>query len=277
MRTLGTLALLSVMSVGCGDSGTSSPNATPASADATSTVLKKNLRLRPPLLKGVHSATSATPMKVDKPVGGDVVAASYPEAGIPAIDAGCKEPWTAVEVPADQAPGVVLATVGQIFLANPTFKLVDAKPARASEAQITVWLPGGSGAAPAASAAPSAKPVASSAPSTTASGKSWVVARCHDAGTCTRIAAMLKAVAKWTPTTGCGEPAVKPTGTATTLPAPALPADPVAACARLGACKLASEPASTDDPIGACQKSASSFKTDCASKPTCADVLACQK
>lgn len=293
MRKLGALLVLSVVTFGCGDSGSGAPaTATPESTTpGVSTVLKKNLRARS-LAKGVHSISSAAPMKVDKPVGGDVVAANYPEAGVPAIDAACKEPWAAVEVASDQ-PGVVLATLGQIFLANPAFKLVEAAPARASEVQVSVYLPGSpSGAGPtptasgapsagpakaAPSAAPSAKPASSAASTPGASGKIWIVARCHDAGTCTRTAAMLKAVAKWTPIAGCGEPKVAPTGTATILPAPVVPADPIAACARLGACKLASEPASTDDPIGACQKSASSFKTECASKPTCADVLACQK
>lgn len=300
MRKLSALLVLSLSSFGCGDGGSSAPAA--ATAESTtpgvSTVLKKNLRARPTLRSaqsaGRRAVSSAAPLKVDQPVGGDVVAAIYPEAGVPTIDAGCKDPWAAVEVASDQ-PGVVLATLGQIFLANPAFKLVDAKPERASEVQVSVYVPGapgtpapvvplrpaspGSSGAPSAGAAkppaPSAKPATSAASS--GGAKIWVVARCHDAGTCTRTAAMLKAVAKWTPTAGCGEPPGVPTTPATILPAPATPADPVAACARLGACKLASEPASTDDPIGACQKAASSFKTECASKPTCADVIACQK
>lgn len=300
MRKLVGLVVLSVVAFGCGDKG--SVPATEESPPPTSTVLgMKQLRPRG-IGKLAHSGASASaqPMKVDRPASGDVAAANYPEAGVPAIDASCKSPWVVVAL--SSSDGVAgardAAIVEQALAANPAFKVVEGEPHAAGEIHVEFRghlaaaapaptpatsasaSPMASGA-PKASAAPktSAAPAASSGPAASGSGN-FILATCHDAGTCTRFAAMIKAVAKWAPATGCGELDAKANAAprARVLSAtPAKSGDTDALCARLGACKMASDPASTDDPIGACLKSPSSFKTDCAQKATCADVATCLK
>ena len=51
--------------------------------------------------------------------------------------------------------------------------------------------------------------------------------------------------------------------------------DVVAACARLDACKIATDRSTPGDPFVECQKAPSSFKTECARKYPCAEVMAC--
>jgi hypothetical protein len=51
--------------------------------------------------------------------------------------------------------------------------------------------------------------------------------------------------------------------------------DTISLCARLSACMIATDRATPGDPFVACQKGPSAFKTQCATRYPCAEVLAC--
>jgi hypothetical protein len=51
--------------------------------------------------------------------------------------------------------------------------------------------------------------------------------------------------------------------------------DKVAACARLNACMIATDRSTPGDPFLECQKAPGKFKTECADRYPCAEVLAC--
>jgi hypothetical protein len=111
-----------------------------------------------------------------------------------------------------------------------------------------------------------------------------LVAKCKDGGTCNRLAAMYKAVVRSSrPELACGKidtlgarPVRAPFAWADdvkgNLPKPG---DLQGACARLNACMIATDRATEGDPFLACQKAPSHFKTDCARRYPCAEVLAC--
>ena len=111
-----------------------------------------------------------------------------------------------------------------------------------------------------------------------------LAAHCHDASTCNSLAAMyVTAVKSSHPQLFCG---TLPTvlghslkqfdllagGADANLPDSR---DPVGSCARLAACTAAAKPNSTEDLGASCQKAPGAFKTDCARKFPCADVVAC--
>jgi hypothetical protein len=107
-----------------------------------------------------------------------------------------------------------------------------------------------------------------------------LIASCRVGTTCNRLAATYKAVVPSSkPQVYCGEvPGVKAQGRAiieATIPAAG--AEAIEKCARIGVCMRAMDPSGSGDPGLECQKSPTSFKLDCASKPTCADVVNCAK
>lgn len=110
-----------------------------------------------------------------------------------------------------------------------------------------------------------------------------VVAACNDGGTCNQLAAMYKAIVRTSnPQVVCG-------------PLPGIGASPVssfkwdanpqgnlppekdvsALCARLDACMIATDRSTPGDPFVECQKAPSGFKTQCARRFPCAEVMAC--
>jgi len=205
-----------------------------------------------------HRVTKAgamlAPMSGDSPELKEVGAAEYPEAGIDPINPSCERPWVVLHAfKGDHKSGLEVDTVLQVLYVNPAFKAIDGEPRSGGEVVVEIH---------------------------SKNDDSAIIARCHDAGTCTRLAAMIKAATKWdTPKTGCGD---LPSGFSSSTrlgksEVPAMPSekDKPALCARLGACKIAKDPGSSEDPIGACQRSPSSFNVSCALKPTCEEVLSC--
>lgn len=75
---------------------------------------------------------------------------------------------------------------------------------------------------------------------------------------------------------GRGAPAGRGAATArATDPKQNLPTDVIGKCARLSACMIATDRATPGDPFLECQKGPTSFKTDCATRYPCSEVLAC--
>lgn len=168
-----------------------------------------------------------------------------------------------------QSPQVILATapnkVGkdypwnitrQALLANQQFKVVSTTPAVPGEVQLATFAMGESFA---------------------------LVAKCNDGGTCNALAAMYKAIIRTSvPQVYCGSvPSLSKAPVHrfswATDPNANLPgkADTVALCARLNACMIATDRSTAGDPFVECQRGPSRFKTACATKYPCAEVMAC--
>ncbi len=145
----------------------------------------------------------------------------------------------------------------QAMLANQQFRVVQGAPSVPGEVQIV--------------------------PYGYTDGAFALVASCKDGGTCNRLAAMYKAIVRSShPQVVCGAPIqgiTSPVGTFRwdTDPQGNLPqsGELQALCARLNACTIATDQSTAGDPFLECQKAPSKFKTDCAKKYPCADVLAC--
>jgi hypothetical protein len=154
----------------------------------------------------------------------------------------------------------------QALLANQQFKVVSGQPSAPGEVTFEVHL---------------------------ASDKfqnAWVlVGKCHDGGTCNKLAAMNKGIIKGSQSQPvCGKlpmdlsastmkkPVLRELGNPqNTLPSSS---DVPGQCARLQACSVAMDPPAKagKEEIGLeCQKSPSKFKTDCATKYPCAEVMKC--
>lgn len=111
-----------------------------------------------------------------------------------------------------------------------------------------------------------------------------LVATCADGTTCNRLASMYKAVVRSSdPQVVCAQRirgmSRNPVGTFAWEEDPRanLPKDGdlVASCARLSACMLTADPSTPGDPYLECQKAPANFKTDCAKRYPCSEVLAC--
>jgi hypothetical protein len=110
-----------------------------------------------------------------------------------------------------------------------------------------------------------------------------LVAFCADGGTCNQLAAMYKAVVRSSnPQLLCGQ-LPGPVGDSSPVsiqqgdPKADLPGDQdvIGMCARLSACMIATDRSTPGDPGLECQKAPSKFKTACAKKYPCSEVLAC--
>lgn len=111
-----------------------------------------------------------------------------------------------------------------------------------------------------------------------------LVAKCKDGGTCNQLAAMYKAIVRTShPQLACGKiQGISPTPVGPPFgwsddPKGNLPVagDAIALCARLSACMIATDRSTPGDPFTACQKAPHTFKTQCATRYPCAEVLAC--
>ncbi len=111
-----------------------------------------------------------------------------------------------------------------------------------------------------------------------------LVALCADGATCNRLAAMYKAVVRSSrPQVLCKQPlqgiSKNPVSTFRwdNDPKANLPRDGdlQAQCARLSACMIATDQSTPGDPFLECQKAPAKFKTECAKRYPCAEVLAC--
>lgn len=111
-----------------------------------------------------------------------------------------------------------------------------------------------------------------------------LVATCADGSTCNRLAAMYKAVVKSSnpqplcgplpPNLGRPKKAFDPLAGGPEANVPRA-GDVMGLCARIAACTIATKPETTDDVGIQCQKKPTSFKTECASRYPCAEVMAC--
>lgn len=146
----------------------------------------------------------------------------------------------------------------QALLANQQFKVVSGDPASSMEVSLAPYEYNGGYA---------------------------LVARCKDGATCNQLAAMYKSIVRsGSPQITCGKvtglgasPVGKFRWEAT--PQANLPGkdDSVGKCARLSACMIATDRGTAGDPFAECQKAPTKFKTECAAKYPCAEVLACSK
>ena len=152
----------------------------------------------------------------------------------------------------------------QAMLANQQFKVVSGPPTAPGQVQFLQFEAG------------TKKP-----------DGSWpqrnLVAFCADGGTCNQLAAMYKGVVRSSnPTPICGQ-LPGPVGDSSPVsiqqgdPKGDLPGDSdvIGMCARLSACMIATDRATPGDPGLECQKAPSKFKTACAKKYPCSEVLAC--
>jgi len=110
-----------------------------------------------------------------------------------------------------------------------------------------------------------------------------LIAFCADGGTCNQLAAMYKAVVRSSnPQLVCGQLSgsfgdSSPVSIQQGDPKADLPADGdvIGMCARLSACMIATDRSTAGDPGLECQKTPTKFKTACAKKYPCSEVLAC--
>jgi hypothetical protein len=110
-----------------------------------------------------------------------------------------------------------------------------------------------------------------------------LVATCYDAATCNEVAAMYKAIVRSSdPQPFCGRSSHLGTTPVSTfswssdfnanMPDPS---DTRALCARISACMIATDRSVAGDPFLDCQRAPQTFKTSCAMRDPCEEVLKC--
>lgn len=206
-------------------------------------------------------ATPATPSPVTDPS-----QQTYPDVTNKIAD-NCASPWV-IMATAPNSVGIDYPWTWsrQAMLANQQFKIVSGEPAAPGE--VTFQLHQASDRY----------------------NNAWVlIGKCQDGGTCNKLAAMYKGIVKGSQSQPvCGslqmdlsqatfkKPMLRDLG----VPQNSLPSssDVPAQCARLQACSVAMDPPSKagKENIGFdCQKAPSKFKTACATKYPCAEVMKC--
>jgi hypothetical protein len=180
--------------------------------------------------------------------------------GIKTIPDDCTRPEVLLATaPKSVGPDYPWHVTRQALLANQQFKVVHEHPPDApGQIAVTAWGYGDNAYA--------------------------LVALCADGATCNRLAAMYKAVVRSshaqvlckTPIAGISNSPVN-TFRWSDDPKSNLPQDGElpALCARLSACSIATDQSTPGDPFLECQKAPSKFKTDCAKRYPCAEVIAC--
>jgi hypothetical protein len=179
----------------------------------------------------------------------------YPLGELKPLADDCASPWVGLaSAPRSEGPLFSWPWVRQTLHAHPVFRGVIAAPTRPNEVEL--WVIDGD-------------------PTLT------LFARCWDADTCNRLAAMFQAVIRSSrPTLSCGE---VPLG-GDRLPAFVLPADGqwlpaaddwVGACARINACRIALDPAIPGNPGLECQRNPAGYDLRCARRPHCREVVGC--
>jgi hypothetical protein len=113
-----------------------------------------------------------------------------------------------------------------------------------------------------------------------------LVASCADGVTCNHLAAMYRSIVKTSnPQVFCGDvpahlgPIRKRIHLLEGGPLANLPrqGDVISQCARLAACTIADKTDTSEDVGISCQKAPQSYRTDCATRYPCAEVLACSR
>jgi hypothetical protein len=260
-RHLGWVSVVSILFVGCDQGSTPTPEAaTTATARATSTAAAK--------------ATSTAAATATATASAAATATSTATAGATAAPAAVGYPLSAVKTISDTCGkcSVILGTapvnkdnlygwvfVSQAMAAHPQFKLMfPGEPTAPMQVQFRMFE-AGEGKAPAKAMA--------------------LVAFASDGPTCNKLAAMYKAVVRSSsPQLFCGEPKGVSNGRPVDLAGwRALLIDPMSKCTRLASCMFATDPSTPGDPGLECQKAPHTFKTDCAMKDSCAEVVACAK
>ena len=229
----------------------------------------------PPPSTAASPAASTTPPLHAPPFAPDAAVESgtawpdYPTAGLKRLDDKCKDPKAVLLVYPEDDPRPI-TWLKQALLAHPELRVVRGLPSARMELRIESSNYGGKYFKRAETGA--------------SYNKTALVARCADVATCIQVAAMVRAVIRPSgPELICGEP---PAVSGQLLPLPPrelagsdddLPGagDGVGQCARLGACarRLAPEAA---NPIEVCRKRGNAFRSECARRPSCAEVAACR-
>jgi hypothetical protein len=183
----------------------------------------------------------------------------YELSAIKSIPDNCSTPWVVLATaPKSVGESYPWNISRQALLANQQFKVVSGPPSAPGQIALATHSYNDSAYA--------------------------LVATCKDGGTCNQVAAMYKTIVRSShPQIACGKiqgvssSPVGPPFNWGAEPKANLPAegDAVALCARLNACMIATDRATPGDPFVECQKAPHKFKTKCATRYPCAEVLAC--
>jgi len=243
------LALCAILVQACGDSARPEPSGTAPPPKATSTA---------------GGQFAATPAKTNEPASLQPAPAAagpkgYSRDGIKTIPDNCASPMTLLATaPASVGDKYAWNISRQALLANQQFRVTAGDPAVPGEVQLATYKYNDTAYA--------------------------LVAKCKDGGTCNDLAAMYKAIVRSAnPQVVCGKMnglSSSPVGAAFgwspdgkgNLPSTS---DKVASCARLNACMIATDRSTPGDPFLECQKAPGNFKTECANRYPCSEVLAC--
>jgi hypothetical protein len=183
----------------------------------------------------------------------------YPLSAIRAIPDSCASPAVLLTTaPESAGPSPPWHVTRQAFLANQQFRVVIGAPSAPGEVHL--------------------------APYRFKDTAYALVATCKDGGTCNRVAAMYKAIVRSSsPQLVCGKLqglSASPSGNfdwgihdpKQNLPPPG---DVSARCARISACRIATDRSTPGDPFLECQKAPQTVKTACADRYPCAEVMSC--
>ncbi len=244
-----------LFSLGCGDDR---PSSDPAKTGASGAASAKSAESGSPKStpSGATGTTTASPAPT--PATNTAAAGQYPLGALKPIANDCQKPRVLLTSgPSTLGLEYPWPVSKQLLLAHEQFKVVKGEPVAPGEVRLGTHEYGTSYA---------------------------LVAQCKDAGTCNQLAAMYKAVMRSSnPQTYCGtlggvsdDPKDSGFDWATDAKGNLPKADDKPAqCARLDACLIAKDQATPGDPFLECQKAPNNFKTECAQKHPCSEVLSC--
>lgn len=227
-------------------SASAAPSAEPATTAAASALAAPSASASASMSQG---PADPPPLEVD-----------YPIKGLDTIPDDCKDP-TVVLTTAPKAMGWDYDWIWtrQAFHANPQFQIVDwpGKPDKAMQVRLDMYaIPEGFA----------------------------LVGVCKDGATCNKLAAMYRStVPTCDPRLHCGSlPITGPAKKSAIIPKdgqwlPTSDKDVVGKCARIGVCLRVKNEPFRGNPGVMCQTTPSKFKTECAKKATCDEVVACLK
>ncbi len=209
--------------------------------------------------KGPSGNTTTQPIRGNQSPVATPAQQTYPMDGIKTVADDCKLAQALIATaPKSVGPDYQWHLTRQTLLANQQFKFISGRVLEApGEIFVSVWGYNDGYA---------------------------LVTYCYDGATCNRFAAMYKAIVRSShPQVVCKTPiqglSANQVGTFrwSDDPKANLPqdGDVAAQCARLNACMIASDQSTPGDPFLECQKAPAKFKTNCASRYPCAEVLAC--
>jgi len=245
------LAAGAVLVQACGNDGSAKPE--PSGTGAPAPAPKPTATAGAQAAMPAVTTVAATPAPAAAPA-----ATGYSLADIKTIPDNCATPVALLATaPASVGDKYAWNISRQALLANQQFRVTSADPAVPGEVQLATYKYNDAYA---------------------------LVAKCKDGGTCNNLAAMYKAIVRSShPQVICGKMnglSAGPVGAAfgwAADPKQNLPAasDKVASCARLNACMIATDRSTPGDPFLECQKAPGNFKTECANRYPCSEVLAC--